>query len=208
MDNKHIFSKEYTEKKNAIIDCIEKTETVPVTSKRFPIKALVVAVVSCIILTSSVLAANIIGNADVNDKQQYSLRADYLPESVEEIIAIEDRADDFLEGPTGLEYTVVDLEGDDFLHIEDCEPEFKESVEYEVFTVNGHYAQIIYFPRENIPEDLDQYRDKQLIIHFEDKDHLIQVWATNLVSVEDLRKVAEGLYLETVDDGSLAIKSH
>lgn len=204
MDNKHIFSKEYTEKKNAIIDCIEKTETVPVTSKRFPIKALVVAVVSCILLTSSVLASNLIGNAN----KQYSLRADYIPENVEEIIAIEDRKDDFLEGPTGLEYTVVDLEGDDFLHIEDATPEFKESVEYEVFTVNGHYAQIIYFPRENIPENVDQYRDKQLIIHFEDKDHLIQVWATNLVSVEDLRKVAEGLYLETVDDGSLAIKSH
>jgi len=208
MDNKHIFSKEYTEKKNAIIDCIEKTETVPVTSKRYSLNPILVIAFVCIILASSVFASTIIENVHTNKKQQYSLRADYLPESVEEIIAIEDRADDFLEGPTGLEYTVVDLEGDDFLHIEDCEPEFKESVEYEVFTVNGHYAQIIYFPRENIPEDLDQYRDKQLIIHFEDKDHLIQVWATNLVSVEDLRKVAEGLYLETVDDGSLAIKSH
>jgi len=208
MDNKHIFSKEYTEKKNAIIDCIEKTETVPVTSKRYSLNPILVIAFVCIILASSVFASTIIENVHTNNKQQYSLRADYLPESVEEIIAIEDRADDFLEGPTGLEYTVVDLEGDDFLHIEDCEPEFKESVEYEVFTVNGHYAQIIYFPRENIPEDVDQYRDKQLIIHFEDKDHLIQVWATNLVSVEDLRKVAEGLYLETVDDGSLAIKSH
>ena len=214
MDNKHIFSKEYTEKKTAIIDSIKTTESAPAMRKAIPIKALVAAVTTCVILASSVLAANVISNAiaddkgNVTEKTEFSLRADYIPENVEDIIAIEDRKEDFLEGPTGLEYTVVDLEGDDFLHIEDATPEFKESVEYEVFTVNGHYAQIIYFPRENVPEDIEQYRNKQLIIHFEDKDHMVQVWATNLVSMEDLHKVAEGLSLEAVGDGSFEVNLH
>lgn len=199
MDNKHIFSKEYTEKKSAILDCIEKTETAPVAVKRFPMKAVLAAAIVCAVLTTSVIAAGVIG-------RQFKLNIDYLPEGVDEIISDEERME--FEGFPSLEYYVVDLEGEGFTPIEEYPPELKEGIEYEVFTVNGHYAQIIHHVQWDPEEDFEEYTNKQLIVHFEEEDLLIQVWATNLISMEELKKVAEGLSFEPTEDGSLAVKMH
>lgn len=207
MDNKHIFSKEYTEKKSAILDCIEKTETAPVAVKRFPMKAVLAAAIVCVILTTSVIAAGVIG-------RQFKLNVDYLPEGVEKIVGVEERFN--IEGCPSLEFYVVDLEGEEFDGVKEFEKmdaELKESIDFEYFEVNGHYAQVMHFLKwdenlEELPADWDQHTNKQLIVVFEEEDLLVQIWASNLVSMEELKKVAEGLSLEPTDDGNVAVKIH
>ena len=201
-NNEHVFSEEYNEKKAMILDCIEKTEKSAI-SKRFPVKIVLAAAVLCVILASSVLAAGVIG-------RQFKMNVDYLPEGVEEMVGDDYRID--IEGPPSLQYYVVDLEGEEFTHVDEYPAEIQEGMEYEIFSVNGHYAQVIHFLNwddpEGLPEDWDEHTNKQLIVHFEDKDILVQVWASDKVSMEELKKVAEGLSFEPTEDGSMAVKLH
>ncbi len=198
-NNNHIFSEKYTEKKAEILDCIEKTETAPVASKRFPMKAVIAAAIVCVVLTTSVIAAGVIG-------RQFKMNVDYLPEGVDEIVGAEKRLE--IEGFPSLEYYVVDLAGEDFTRVDELPPEQREGIEYEVFSVNGHYAQIIHYVCWDPEEDFEEFTDKQLFVHFEEEDLAVQIWATNLISMEELKKVAEGLSFEPTEDGSLAVKMH
>ena len=199
MNNKHIFSKEYTEKKEAVIDCIKATETSPVAVKRFPVKTLVAAFIVCVILTTSALASGVIN-------RQFKMNVDYLPEGVEEIVGADERI--YVEGFPSLEYYVVDLEGKGFTRIEEYPDEIREGIEYEVFTINGHYAQIIHHVNWDPDEDFEEFTNNQLIVYFEEEDLLVQIWATNLISMDELKKVSEGLSFEPTDDGSIAVKLH
>ena len=199
MNNKHIFSKEYTEKKNRIIDSIEKTEQTPVAKKHFPTKALVAAAVVCVILTTSVIAAGVIG-------RQFKLNMDYIPEGVDEVVGAEERMS--IDGFPSLEYYIVDMAGEDFTPVDELPPEQREGIEYEVFSVNGHYARIIHYVCWDPEEDFEEFTDKQLFVQFEEEELAVQIWATNLISIDELKKVAEGLSLEPTEDGSVAVKIH
>ena len=197
-NNEHVFSEEYNEKKAVILDCIEKTEK-PAVGRAFPLKIIIAATVLCVILASSVLAAGVIG-------RQFKMNVDYLPEGVDEMISAEERIE--FEGFPSLEYYVVDLKDEEFTPIEETSPDEREGIEYEVFTVNGHYAQIIHYVCWDPEEDFEEFTNKQLIVYFEEEELLIQIWATNLISMEELRNVAEGLSFEPTDDGSISVKMH
>ena len=84
----------------------------------------------------------------------------------------------------------------------------KYNLEYEVFEANGHYAQILIYNNWIGPEGVEEYTNKQLIVHFEEEDLLIQVWGSNVMTVEDMKKTAEGLRLELTEDDSDAVKVH
>lgn len=197
MNNKHIFSKEYTEKKSAILDSIEKTEQTPMAKKHFPTKALVAAAIVCVILTTSVIAAGVIG-------RQFKLNVDYIPEATRTVVVGDERFE--IEGFPSLEFYVKDLEGKEFDPTVDMSSESTEDLVCDSFTANGHYAQILHYVCWDPEEDFEEFTDKQLFIHFEEEDLAVQVWATNLISIEELKKVAEGISLEPTDDGTVAVK--
>ena len=197
MNNKHIFSKEYMEKKSAILDSIEKTEAAPAAVKRFPVKAVLAAAIVCVILTTSVIAAGVIG-------RQFKLNMDYIPEATRTVVVGDERFE--MEGFPSLEFYVKDLEGKEFDPTVDMSSESTEDLVCDSFTANGHNAQILHYVCWDPEEDFEEFTDKQLFIHFEEEDLAVQVWASNLISVEELKKVAEGISLEPTDDGTVAVK--
>ena len=197
MNNKHIFSKEYTEKKSAILDSIEKTEAAPAAVKRFPVKAVLAAAIVCAVLTTSVIAAGVIG-------RQFKLNMDYIPEATRTVVVGDERFE--MEGFPSLEFYVKDLEGKEFDPTVDMSSESTEDLVCDSFTANGHYAQILHYVCWDPEEDFEEFTDKQLFIHFEEEELAVQVWATNLISIEELKKVAEGISLEPTDDGTVAVK--
>ena len=162
-------------------------------------KAVLAAAIVCVILTTSVIAAGVIG-------RQFKLNMDYIPEGVDEVVGAEERMS--IDGFPSLEYYVVDMAGEDFTPVDELPPEQREGIEYEAFSVNGHYAQIIHYVCWDPEEDFEEFTDKQLFIHFEEEELAVQIWATNLISIEELKKVAEGLSFEPTEDGSLAVKMH
>jgi len=202
--NDHVFSKEYNEKKEAMMRSIRKNEKQEKQfSRKFPIKVVLAAGLMTVILTTSIFAAT---GMIIPTKKYTTLRTDYIPEGYSEIVSI---YEDYKDGVATLCYYVASLEGEKFMSIVDMD-DLPDKLEYETFEVNGHFAQILvnnhWAPEPE--EGIDEYTHKILYVCFEEEDLVVHISASNKISVEELKKVAEGLSLEETEDKNLAVKIH
>ncbi len=198
--NDYVFSKEYNEKKEAILRSIRKNEKQEKQfSRKFPLKiVLAVGLMTVILTTSLFAAAGVIPPA----KKYTALRTDYVPEGYDEIeCAFKDIEID------SLEYYVECLDGEKFIPITEMSY-IPDTVDYEVFETNGHYAQILTYNHWAPDQDdgTEEYAHKTLYVYFEKEDLVVHIIATNKISVEELRKVADGIHLEETEDENLAVR--
>lgn len=190
MDNKHIFSEEYTEKKNARLRALAKNgDDKSSRGCKVPLRTILVAAVVAVVLTTSLMAAGIA------PLPKYIFRTNYVPEAAGEIVSDWSDPEADVEIVSHVKY----LGEKGWTKIEQREP-LPEGMSYEIYDINGHYAELLYRgPKEKAHFDYVMY------VVYEEENIVVQLWCRG-IPVEEIIKTAEGLSLELTEDESLAVK--
>lgn len=229
--NDPIFSEGYVRKKEAMLRCLRKAEKTEVSvSIGRPARILLSAAVICVMLTVTAFAAVKMGvfsisreetktvvqigntdnvTEDVVTKDSYNqitflseheekgeipsliFHRDYMPSEAEESMeGGEIKYGDYDKG-TSLSFNVVYLGGEGFTLNLGADADVEE------FEANGHSALLI-----SRGETL--HFNKILTVYFEDEDVLAMCYAGYGISVDEMKNIAEGLWLEETEDATLA----